>query len=75
MLYIEVIPAYCENKQNMWNTVDKTQVSNYRAFDTCTVFEGDPSTRILRRANGDGLNIALVHGAVYWHACRSSVIV
>jgi hypothetical protein len=21
MLYIEVIPAYCENKQNMWNTL------------------------------------------------------
>jgi len=57
------------------HTVDKTEVFNYRAVDTCTVFEWDPRTRILRSANGDGLNIALVHCAVYWHACRSSVIV
>jgi len=57
------------------HTVDKTQVFNYRTVDTCTVFGGDPRTRTLRSANGDGLNVALVHGAVYWHAYRSPVIV
>jgi len=57
------------------HTVDKTRAFNYRALDTCAVFEGDPRTRTLRSANGDGLNVALAHGAVYWRACRSSVIV
>ena len=43
----------------MKHAVDKTQVFNCRAFGTCTVFEGDPRTRTLRSANGDGLNILI----------------
>jgi hypothetical protein len=74
MLYVEVVPSYSENKQNTWNTL-----WTKRRF---LIIEQLIQVLCLEEIQERGLfevqtviNVALVQGAVYWHACRSSVIV
>jgi len=73
---MELIPAYCESKQNMWNTLwtkRRFLIVEQLVYVLCLREIGERGLFEVQTVMG--LAFALVHGAVYWHAYRSSVIV
>jgi len=75
MLYMEVIPGCCENKQNMWSTLwTKRRFLIVEHLVRVLCLKEIQERGLFEVQTVMDLTFSLVHGAVCWHACRSSYL-